>query len=73
MHHGFMCTLYELFLLLLTDDEAAGFPAATLGAEHGVAAEVHRAVLRVVVVAGGGSFHPLRHGRWPRSIFELGR
>jgi hypothetical protein len=33
---------------LRTDDEGAGGPAAALGAEHGVAAQVHGPVLRVL-------------------------
>ena len=46
---------------LRTYDEAAGFPPSPLGAEHRVAVEVHRAVLRVLV--GSGRLQPLlRHG-----------
>jgi hypothetical protein len=36
-----------------TDDEGAGGPAAALGAEHGVAAQVHRPVLRVLRLLRG--------------------
>jgi len=53
--------VYRVASCLRTYDEAAGFPPSPLGAEHRVAVEVHRAVLRVLV--GSGRLQPLlRHG-----------
>jgi len=56
-----------------TYNEAAGFPPSPLGPEHGVAVEVGRAVLRVLVAGGRRRLQPLRRHGWPRAGESPGR
>jgi hypothetical protein len=44
-----------------TYNEAACFPPSPLGPEHRVPVEVHRAVLRVLIVVASARLQPLRH------------